>query len=404
MFATVRGRRKVMAQSLQQIRASYKEQLTKSVLPFWLEHGMDREYGGILTGLDRDGSLIESDKSVWFQGRALWTFATAYQTVEKRPEYMEAATSLVHFLEDHCFDTDGRMFFRVTRDGRPVIKRLRYYFSETFAIIGFASYASLTGDRSYADKAFRLLQKVEEIRSTPGILIPKFNQETEPSIGFGGPMILLNVLSELRKVLPEKEQWINDYMDRLLQEVETYFVRDDMHLVLEQCAPDGTFMAEHFEGRLLNPGHAIEGAWFIMNEGLERNDQHLIDLGLKMLDWMWDCGWDAEYGGIIQYRDALGKSLSEYHQDMKFWWPQCEAAIATLLAYSITRNESYLDKFHQVNDYINERFPDPEYGEWFGYFHRDGTLATQVKGNLYKGPFHIPRLYMKGMEIIDSMQ
>ncbi|MDY4610042.1 MAG: AGE family epimerase/isomerase [Sphaerochaetaceae bacterium] len=392
-----------MAQTLGQIRALYDAQLKESVLPFWLEHGMDRKYGGILTGLDRDGSVIETDKSVWFQGRALWTFSTAYRTVEPKAEYLEAATSLAHFLEDHCFDADGRMFFRVTRDGRPVIKRLRYFFSETFAIIGFAAYAEVTGDRTYADKAFALLRKVEEIRSTPGILIPKFNQETEPSIGFGGPMILLNVLSELRRVLPEKEDWINAYMDRLLHEVETYFVREDMKLVLEQCAPDGTFMTEHFEGRLLNPGHAIEGSWFIMNEGLARGDQHLIDLGLKMFDWMWDCGWDAEFGGIIQYRDALGKSPSEYHQDMKFWWPQCEAAIAALLAYSITGKTSYLDKFHQVHDYMQSRFPDSEYGEWYGYFHRDGTLATPIKGNLYKGPFHIPRLCMKVVEIIDSM-
>ncbi len=394
-----------MQQSLQQIRSLYHEQLTESVLPFWLDHGMDHTYGGILTALDRDGSVLETDKSVWFQGRALWTFATAYRTIAPRPEYLEAAKSLVKFLEDHCFDTDGRMFFRVTQDGKPVIKRLRYFFSETFAIIGFAAYAEATGDMSYADKAFALLQKVEQIRSTPGILIPKFNQENEPSIGFGGPMILLNVLSELRRVLPAKEQWINNYMDRLLDEVQTYFVRDDMQLVLEQCAPDGRFMAEHFEGRLLNPGHAIEGSWFIMNEGLTRNDPKLVQLGLKMLNWMWEWGWDKEYGGgIIQYRDALNKSPSEYHQDMKFWWPQCEAAIAMLLAYSVTKEDSYLQKFHQVNDYIQQRFPDPEYGEWYGYFHRDGSLATPIKGNLYKGPFHIPRLYMKCLEIIDSME
>lgn len=392
-----------MALALEEIREMYDMQLRKSVLPFWLEHGMDKEYGGILTGLDRDGSIIETDKSVWFQGRALWTFATAYRTFERKPEYLEAATSLVHFIENYCFDSDGRMFFRVSRDGRPVIKRLRYFFSETFAIIGFSAYAEATGDKAYADKAFSLLQKVEMLRTTSGILIPKFNQDTEPSIGFGGPMILLNVLSELRRVLPEKESWINAYMDTLIKEVERYFIRDDMKLVLEQCAPDGTFMAEHFEGRLLNPGHAIEGSWFIMNEGIIRNNQHYIELGLKMLDWMWDCGWDNEFGGIIQYRDALGKSPSEYHQDMKFWWPQCEAAIATLLAYRITRKDCYLDKFHKVNDYIQARFPDPEHGEWYGYFHRDGTLATQIKGNLYKGPFHIPRFYMKAIEIIDSI-
>ena len=386
------------------LKARYYKELTESVLPFWLKYGMGKVNGGIYTGLSEDGTLLESDKSVWFQGRALWTFCTAYEQIDKNPEYMEAAKSLVKFLEDHCFDSDGRMFFRVSADGRPVTKRLRYFFSETFAIIGFSTYSRITGDLSYRDKAFKLLEFVEKIRTTPGILVPKINPEVEPSISFGGPMILLNVLSEMRESYPEKAEWINSYMAKLLNEVETYFVRDDMHLVLEQCAPDGTFMKDHFEGRLLNPGHAIEGAWFIMNEGINTKNQHLIDLGLKMLDWEWDIGWDGEYGGgIIQYRDALGLPVSEYHQDMKFWWPQCEAAIAELMAYSITKDKKHLERFELVDKYISDRFIDPVYGEWYGYFHRDGTLATKVKGNLYKGPFHIPRMYMKCIEIIDSM-
>ena len=387
------------------IRERYYRELTENVLPFWLNHGMDWQNGGIYTGLDRDGTLLESDKSVWFQGRALWTFAAAYEKIERRVEYLEAAESLAHFLEDHCFDKDGRMFFRVAKDGRPVTKRLRYFFSETFAIIGFSQYYRITGDVHYRDRAFELLQFVERIRTTPGILIPKINPEVEPSISLGGPMILLNVLSEVRQSFPEKREWIDDYMERLLREVEHYFVRDDLKCVLEQCAPDGSLMSDHFEGRLLNPGHAIEAAWFIMNEGIGRKNQRLIDLSLKMLDWEWELGWDSEYGGgIIQYRDALGLPLSEYHQDMKFWWPQCEAAIAELMAYSVTKDKKHLDRFLLVDEYIESRFVDREHGEWFGYFHRDGSLATRIKGNLYKGPFHVPRMYMKCIEIIDSLE
>ena len=391
--------------SLDEVRKRYYDELVNDVLPFWLKYGMDRVNGGIYTGLDRDGSLIESDKSVWFQGRALWTFCTAYEKVGRKQEYLDAATSLVHFLEDHCFDSDGRMFFRVTADGRPVIKRLRYFFSETFAIIGFAAYSRITGREEYKKKALELFDFVEKLRTSKGILIPKFNPEVEPSISFGGPMILLNVLSELRAACPEDSEKINRSMAGLLEEVEKYFVRDDLKVVLEQCAPDGRFMKEHYEGRLLNPGHAIEGAWFIMNEGLASDDRHLIDLGLKMLDWMWSVGWDEECGGgIIQYRDAIGLPVSEYHQDMKFWWPQCEAAIATLMAYSITKENKWLCRFEMVDEYIEARFPDREYGEWFGYFHRDGSLATRIKGNLYKGPFHVPRMYMKCIEILDSME
>lgn len=385
-----------------EVKKNFSYELTEKVLPFWLKHGMDSVNGGIYTCLDRDGTLLDTDKSVWFQGRALWTFCAAYEKIEKRKEYLDAATSLVKFIDSHCFDSDGRMFFKVTADGRPVVKRLRYFFSETFAIIGYAAYSRITGDLSYRDKAFKLLEFVEHLRTTKGILIPKVNPETEPSIAFGGPMILLNVLSELRQSFPEKEEWCNSYMAKLLTEVENYFVRDDLKCVLEIVAPDGRFLKEHYDGRIINPGHAIEGAWFIMNEGLIKNDDHLIKLGLKMLDWHWEKGWDKEYGGgIIQYRDALDLPLSEYHQDMKFWWPQCEAAIATLMAYGITKDEKYLSWFNEVNKYIDDRFVDNEYGEWYGYFHRDGTLATRIKGNFYKGPFHIPRMYMKCIELID---
>jgi N-acylglucosamine 2-epimerase len=389
-----------METKLKNIRDLYENQLVEGELDFWLKYGMDLENGGIYTALDRDGSLLDTDKSVWFQGRALWTFATAYEKYGKK-EYLDAATSLLKFIENHCFDKkDGRMYFRVTNVGVPVVKRIRYFFSETFTIIGFATYARITNKEEYNTKAYNLLEFVEKLRTTPGYLIPKFERESR---GFGGPMILLNVLSELRNSFPQKKEWIDSYMDRLLQEVETYFVKDDIQLVLEQVAVDGSFDKDHFEGRLLNPGHAIEGAWFIMNEGVQRNRQDLIDLGLKMLDWMWSVGWDEPHGGIIQYRDALNKSLGEYHQDMKFWWPQCEAAIATLMAYSITHKQKYLDNFYRVNDYIQEHFIDSEFGEWYGYFHRDGTLATPIKGNMYKGPFHIPRMYFKCIELIDDI-
>lgn len=391
-------------ETLRETRARYLHELTENILPFWLEHGLDREHGGIYTSLDRDGSLIETDKSVWFLGRALWVFSTAYNKIEKKPEYLEAARLIVRFIDEHCFDSDGRMFFRVTSDGRPVIKRIRYFFSETFAIIGYAAYSEASGDDSYRTKALELYERTKAIRDTPGILVPKFDIKTRPMRGHADTMIMINVLSELREVWSEKSDYLTAELDREIADCRKYFIHPELRLVLETVGPDGEFLPDHFEGRIVNPGHAIEGSWFIMNEGLRQGRKDYIETGLDVLGWMWDAGWDDEYGGgIIQYRDALGRSLSEYHQDMKFWWPQCEAVIANLMAYSITHDEKYLERFHAVDKYISDRFIDREYGEWFGYFHRDGTLATALKGNLYKGPFHIPRMYMKAISIIDSM-
>ena len=391
-------------ESLKQLRDRYYKELTGNILPFWLQYGLDRENGGIRTGLDRDGSLLESDKSVWFQGRALWVFSTAYNQIDKRREYLEAADLIVKFIDAHCFDTDGRMFFRVTADGRPVIKRIRYFFSETFAIIGYAAYAIASGKDEYKAKALELYERAKAVRDTPGILTPKFDSSVRPMRGHADSMIMINVLSELRKAIPEKADYLTKEIDREIGTCMRYFIRPEMKTVLETVGPDGEFLSDHFEGRIVNPGHAIEGSWFIMEEGAERGRKDYVETGLNVLDWMWNAGWDEEYGGgIIQYRDVLGKSLSEYHQDMKFWWPQCEAMIASMMAYKLTGNASYLERFNIVDEYVSKHFIDTEFGEWYGYLHRDGSLATPLKGNLYKGPFHIPRMYMKVIEIIDSI-
>ena len=189
-----------------ELKNKAKETLVADILPFWLQHGMDWENGGIYTALDRDGSILDSDKSVWFQGRALWVFSTSYLEVEKNEEYLRASDNLSSFIDDHCFDDDGRMFFIVSSTGRPVVKRLRYFFSEAFAIMGYAAYSRASGNPLYGEKAFSLFEKVDYLRKTKGILIPKINQDTEPSISFGEPMILINVLSELRKACPDREE------------------------------------------------------------------------------------------------------------------------------------------------------------------------------------------------------
>lgn len=384
--------------NLSELKKEYLYMLKENIIPFWLKNGLDKKNGGYWTALDRKGNIIDRDKSVWFQGRFAWVLSTLYADFEKNEEYLNAAKSGIDFLEKHCFDKNGdnRMFFRVTEDGKCVIKRLRYYFSEAFCIIAMASYSRASGDKSYTKRARELLERIEEIKN---ILIPKFDINQRPTISFGPPMIMLATVQELRKADTENKEYYNKYIDGLLSQVKT-FLYEEKRAVLEQCNPDGT-LQDHFEGRQLNPGHSIEASWFILREAMERdNDKDLIELGIKIFDWMWEWGWDKEFGGIIQFMDVLNKPKSDYWHDMKFWWPQTEAAIATLYAYYFSKDKKYLEMHNMVKEYTN-KFIDKEYGEWFGYLHRDGSLSTDLKGNMYKGPFHIPRMYMKCIEIID---
>lgn len=386
--------------SLQGYEAFYKKQLLNDTLPFWFPRSVDNEHDGYLLMRDGDGALLDDDKAVWIQGRFAWLLATLYNTVEKKQEWLEGAKKGIDFLRRHCFDEDGQMFFHVTRDGSPIRKR-RYFFSETFAAIAFAAYAKASGDQEVAHEARRLFVKCIDYATTPGLLAPKFTN-TRPAMGIGVRIIMINTAQVLRENIGDDryDVWIS----RWIEEIEKDFVKDDIRCVMEQVSPDGSII-DHFDGRTLNPGHAIEGAWFILHEAKHRNnDPHLIDLGCRMLDYMWERGWDKEYGGILYFRDVYGKPVQEYWHDLKFWWPQNEAIIATLLAYTLTGNQKYADWHQQVHEYAYKNFHDKQNGEWFGYLHRDGRLSSTIKGNLFKGPFHLPRQEWYCWQLLEKLE
>jgi N-acylglucosamine 2-epimerase len=370
----------------------YFDTLLNDVVPFWLRHGMDREFGGISTALDRDGSRLDTDKSVWFQGRAAWMFATLFNTLDPRDEWLEASRSCMEFLRRNCVDLKGKMYFTVTREGSPLRMR-RYVFSESFAAIGYAGLARATGDSLAAADAEKTFASYLRYSFEPGVMAAKY-EPTRPMKGLSAYMIGIVTAQEIRANLgdiPVSGKTCSEWIDVFISEIERDFLKPEHAVLMETVAPDGAIL-EHLDGRILNPGHAIECAWFIMHEGRLRTDPRLIALGTKILDWMWARGWDQEYGGLLYFTDLRGLPVQEYWHDMKFWWPHCEAIIATLLAYDLTGDSRYAAMHAQVHDWSFAHFPDPEYGEWYGYLHRDGRISQRAKGNMYKGPFHLPRM------------
>ena len=380
-----------VSEYLNQWAYSYKNDVINNIMPFWIKNGLDRKNGGVYTCLDRDGSLMDTTKSVWFQGRFGFIAAYAYNNIEKNPEWLAASKSCIDFIEAHCFDTDGHMFFEVTAEGAPLRKR-RYVFSEGFAAIAMAEYALATGEKKYAERALEIFKKTQYFLETPGLLEPKY-LPTQPARGHSITMILINTASRIRQVI--NDPVLTEQIDTSIAALRKYFIHPEFKALLEMVGPNGEFI-DTCNGRVINPGHCIETAWFIMEEAKNRNwDKDLTQLALQILDWSWEWGWDKEYGGIINFRDCRNLSPQDYSQDMKFWWPQTEAIIATLYAYQATKNEKYLEMHKQISEWTYSHFPDKEYGEWYGYLHRDGTVAQPAKGNIFKGPFHVPRMMIR---------
>lgn len=371
---------------------SYKKDLTENIMPFWMKYGLDRENGGVYTCVNRDGSLMDTTKSVWFQGRFAFICSFAYNNVEKNQEWLDAAKSTLEFIEKHCFDEQGHMYFSVTAEGKPLRKR-RYVFSETFAAIAMSEYALATGDQHWAKRAIQVFEDTQRFLATPGFLPAKFEADVKLQ-GHSIVMILINVGSCIRKVVNDPK--LTQQIDESIEKLKKYFIHPEFKCLLETVGENGEFIDTNMT-RTINPGHCIETSWFIMEEAKLRGwDKPMLDMALQVFDWSWDWGWDKQYGGIINFRDCKNLPPQDYSQDMKFWWPQCETIIASLYAYLGTGDEKYLYRHERISEWTYAHFPDAEYGEWYGYLHRDGTVAQPAKGNLYKGPFHIPRMMIKG--------
>ena len=384
---------------IQQWASTYKKDLTENIMPFWMKYGWDKVNGGVYTCVNRDGSLMDSTKSVWFQGRFAFVCSFAYNNVEHNAEWLEAAKNTLDFIEKYCFDKDGHMYFSVTATGKPLRKR-RYVFSETFAAIAMSEYAIASGDMTYAEKALKLFEDTQRFLNTPGFLAPKF----EPEVNLQSHsiiMILINVGSRIREAINEPK--LTQQIDESIAKLQKYFMHPEFKALLESVGPHGEFVDTNMT-RTINPGHCIETSWFIMEEARLRGwDKNLLDTALTIFNWSWDWGWDKEYGGIINFRDCKNLPPQDYSQDMKFWWPQCETIIASLYAYLATGDEMYLERHKIISDWTYTHFPDKKYGEWYGYLHRDGTIAQPAKGNLYKGPFHVPRMMIKSLVLCEEI-
>ena len=377
---------------------TYKGELLRNVMPFWMKHGFDRKNGGVYTCLDRDGSPMDSTKSVWFQGRFGWMTAYAYNHVEKNPEWLAASKSCCEFLEAHCFDKDGRAYFEVTAEGVGLRKR-RYLFSECFAAIAYAEYSLASGDKTWARKALALFRRIRKFMANPKKWMPSKYEPVVEAQGQSLTMILINVASVLKQVSgdPALDAQITESVDL----IRKYFIHPEFKAVLETVGPNGEFI-DTLAGRVINPGHCIETSWFLMDVAVARNDKALLKTALKILDWSWDWGWDKKYGGIISFKDCRNLPPQCYEQDMKFWWPQCEAIIATVYAYKLTGDAKYMKRHKLASEWAWKHLKDRKFPEWYGYLHRDGTVAQPAKGNIFKGPFHIPRMLVKAWELVSG--
>jgi len=365
----------------------YRDELLNNVMPFWLEKSQDTKYGGYFTCLDRTGNVFDTDKFVWLQGREVWMFSMLYNNLEKNPEWLKCAIQGGEFLKKFGHDGNLNWYFSLTREGKPIIEPYNI-FSYTFATMAFCQLSKATGNQEYADIARKTFDIILSKLDNPKGKWNKAYPGTRNLKNFALPMILCNLALEIEHLL--EPEYLRKTIDICIHEVMDVFYRPELGLVAETITVDNK-LSDTFEGRLLNPGHAIEAMWFIMDLGVRLNNRELIEKAAKIAIQMIEYGWDKKHGGIFYFLDMNGYPTQQMEWDQKLWWVHVEALISMAKGYQLTKSQDCLKWFEIIHEYTWEHFKDYEYPEWYGYLNRQGEVLLPLKGGKWKGCFHLPR-------------
>jgi N-acylglucosamine 2-epimerase len=365
----------------------YKDELLNNVMPFWLDKSQDTKFGGYFTCLDRYGNVFDTDKFVWLQGREVWMFSMLYNNLEKNPDWLKCALQGGEFLKKFGHDGNLNWYFSLTQEGKPIIEPYNI-FSYTFATMAFGQLSKATGNQEYAEVARKTFEIILSKVNNPKGKWNKAYPGTRNLKNFALPMILCNLALEIEHLL--EPEYLRKTIDTCIHEVMDVFYRPELGLIVESITVDNK-LSDTFEGRVLNPGHAIEAMWFIMDLGERLNNPELIEKAAKIAVQMTEYGWDKKYGGIFYFLDMKGYPTQQLEWDQKLWWVHIETLISMAKGYQLTKSQECLKWFEIIHEYTWEHFKDKEYPEWYGYLNRQGEVLLPLKGGKWKGCFHVPR-------------
>ncbi|MDH7569618.1 MAG: AGE family epimerase/isomerase, partial [Armatimonadota bacterium] len=371
-----------------QLRDFYIDHLTRQVMPFWLKHCVDWEHGGINNCVADDGTLLSTDKVMWSQGRALWTFSALYNEFDGDRAWLRVADNIARFVMTHGRDAQGGWLFRVSQRGE-VVEPAKSIYVDGFVTYGLTEYARATGD------AHALALAVETYRRTSPLLrdhstLPTAPLPIPPGLQAHGPsMIFALVYHELGRLTGNRE--ILNRALELAEVVMTQHLKPEHQVLFEFVRPGGA-LADGDAGKTFVPGHAIESMWFMERIYRFHGREDRVAQAMQAIRWHLEKGWDHEFGGIFLARHTEGGPPAWLLPDHKPWWVATEALYALLRAYEVTGQPWCLDWYWKVHHDTFRKYPNPEHGDWHQTLDRRGRVVGPLYRNMaVKDPFHLPR-------------
>lgn len=388
---------------LSRLHQFYCDQLLDDIIPWWMEHAVDWDNGGICTFIEDDGTIVSDEKYMWSQLRALYTWSLLYNEIAAHDEWLDVARNIYEFVAKYGRNEDGDWNYWLTADGE-VVEGPTSIYSDGFAIMGMTEFARTTGEQEPIDIALETYARARERLSKPGSYLTAPYEVPEGTKAHGVSMIFSNVFYALGRYLGDEEIMAAGY-DHALQVMDD-FRRPERMLLLEYVSLDGEEV-DIPEGKVVVPGHAIESMWFQMHIFEDRNEPERIRQAAECVRWHTGAAWDPLWGGLVLALHAdWGGPPKWEHYARKFWWVHTETLYALLLSYYHTREDWALEWYDRVHQWTFEHFPNPEWGEWTMRLTESGERPEDLLSLLplpIKDPFHTPRAMVMAIKVLERI-
>jgi mannobiose 2-epimerase len=385
-------------------------ELRQNILPFWIEHTVDRERGGFYGSITNDLVVDrEAPRGALLTSRILWTYSAAYRHYHV-PEYLEMARWAYDGLATRFWDNEhGGLYWMADAEGRPLSVRKQIY-GQAFGVYALAEYHRATGDDKALGRATDLFQAIEDHSRDPQHkgYFEAYTRDWRLETDLRLSDVDMNEKKSMNTHLHVMEAYTN--LMRVCDNAQLHERQAELIEVMMEHIVDPLtchvlmFFDEHWNARSdhISFGHDIEASWLLTEAAEVAGERRLIEAARSLAVRMAQATYDealAPDGGL--HYEAAPRGIVQSHTE---WWPQAEAVVGFLNAYQISSEPHFLDAALRCWDYIEQHLVDHEHGEWFRAVTREGAVkADELKVSFWKCPYHNGRACMEMIERLKTL-